>query len=407
MKPETGLIAWFTRNKVAANLLMLIIVIAGIMAVFAIRKQTFPTIELNNIMVRVTYPGAAPQEVEQGVLIRIEDAIDEVQGIKRITSTARERMGTVNIEVSTGYDVAEGMDEIRMNVDGSSSFPAQIEPPLVYRIRPQQQIIWLSIYGDMNERARKVLAREVRDEIRSLPGVTQATVVGTRNYEIAIEISEQDLRTYGLTFEQVVQAVRGTSLDVPGGSIRTPNGDILLRAKGQSYIGREFEDIVLISREDGTRLTLGEIASVRDEFVERRAFAEFDGKAASFVRVDSVGTQNDLAIAETVKQYVERKQGELPEGASIAYWGDSSYYLKGRLNLMLKNLIFGVLLVLVALSLFLQIRLAFWVMIGIPVCFLGALAVMNLPMFGVSINMISLFGFILVLGIVVDDAIII
>ncbi|MCC5855328.1 MAG: efflux RND transporter permease subunit [Idiomarina sp.] len=407
MKPETGIIAWFTRNRVAANLLMLLIILAGIYAVFDIRKQTFPTIELNNIMVRVIYPGAAPQEVEQGILMRIEDAIDEVQGINRITSTAREGMGMVNIEVSTGWNVQEVMDEIRMGVDAITSFPAQIEPPLIYRIRPQQQIIWLSIYGDLNERARKQLAREVRDELRSLPGITQAQAIGTRNYEIAIEISEHDLRNYGLTFPDIVQAVRGTSLDVPGGSIRTPTGDILLRAKGQSYVGREFEEIVLVRRPDGTRLTLGDIATVRDEFVERRAFAEFDGQATSFVRVDSVGTQNDLAIAQTVKNYVESKRETLPQGVNIAYWGDSSYYLKGRLNLMLKNLLFGVLLVFIALSLFLQLRLAFWVMIGIPVCFLGALAVMNLPMFGISINMISLFGFILVLGIVVDDAIII
>ena len=203
------------------------------------------------------------------------------------------------------------------------------------------------------------------------------------------------------------QAPLRTSLRRAGLAIqfRTPNGEFSYVRN--HYVGREFEEIVLISRQDGTQLTLGEIASVQDEFVERRAFSEFDGKPSSFIRVDSVGTQNDLQIAETVKQYVERKQTTLPQGANIAYWGDSSYYLKGRLNLMLKNLIFGVLLVLVALSLFLQIRLAFWVMVGIPVCFLGTLAMMNLPMIDVSINMISLFGFILVLGIVVDDAIII
>lgn len=407
MSEEKGIIAWFTRNKVAANLLMLIIIVAGIVSIFAVRKQTFPTIELNNIMVRVAYPGAAPQEVEQGVIIRIEDAIDDVQGIEQIQSTANESMGTVNIEVASGYDVREVMDEVRMNVDSISSFPAQIEPPLVYRIRPQSQIIWLSVFGDMNERARKRLANDIRDEIRNLSGVTQAQVVGTRNYEIGVEISEENLRRYNLTFQQIVQAVRGTSLDVPGGSIRTPNGDILLRAKNQSYVGREFENIVLISRQDGTELKLGDIAEVQDGFVESEFFAEFDGKPSSFIRVDSVGTQNDLAIADAVKGYAERKQSELPQGAQIAYWGDSSYYLKGRLNLMLKNLFVGVLLVLVALSLFLQIRLAFWVMVGIPVCFLGTIAMMNLPMIGVSINMISLFGFILVLGIVVDDAIII
>ncbi|RTE87814.1 efflux RND transporter permease subunit [Lysobacter sp. N42] len=407
MSEEKGIIAWFTRNKVAANLLMAVIIISGIFAVFAIRKETFPMGESNQITVRVVYPGAAPQEVEQGIIIRIEDAIDDVQGIKEIRSTANEGMATVSIETDTDYDIQEVMDEIQMNVDSISSFPAQIEPPLVYRGRPTTQILWMSLYGDIDERARKLLANDIRDEIRNLPGVSQADVVGTRNYEIAIEISEENLRRYNLTFQQVVQAVRGTSLDVPGGSIRTPNGDILLRAKNQSYVGREFENIVLISRQDGTELTLGEVAEVQDGFVERRFFAEFDGKPSTFIRVNSLGTQNDLAIAETVKSYIERKKSELPQGVQLDYWGDSSYYLKGRLNLMLKNLIFGVVLVLVALSLFLQIRLAFWVMVGIPVCFLGTFAMMNLPMIGVSVNMISLFGFILVLGIVVDDAIII
>lgn len=407
MERETGIIAWFTRNRVAANLLMLLIIVAGIVAVFQIRKQTFPTIEPNIISVRVIYPGAAPQEVEQGVVIRIEDSIDEIEGIKRITSTANEGMGTVSIEIESGYEIQEVMDEVRMAVDSISSFPAQIEPPLVYRIRPTQSIIWVSIYGDLDERSRKDLAREVRDEIRSLPGISNATLVGARSDEIAIEITEADLRQHNLTFQQVVQAVRGSSIDIPGGTIRTPTGDILLRAKGQSYSGAEFEDIVLKRFADGTRLTIGDIAIVRDDFVETRSFAEFDGSRATFVRVNSVGEQNDLAIAQAVKRYVDNKSESLPEGVMLAHWGDSSYYLQGRLDLMLKNMYFGIALVFIALTLFLQLRLAFWVMIGLPVCFLGALALMNLGTFGISINMISLFGFILVLGIVVDDAIII
>ncbi|RUO38108.1 acriflavin resistance protein [Aliidiomarina shirensis] len=404
---ETGIIAWFARNKVAANLLMLLIIVAGIISVFQIRKQMFPTIEPNLISVRVAYPGAAPQEVEQGVIIRIEDAIDEVEGLKRISSTSSESMGTVTIEVESGYDIQEVMDEVRMSVDGISSFPAQIEPPVIYRIRPQRQIIWVSVYGDLDERSRKNLAKEVRDEIRSISGISRATVVGARSDEIAIEIAESDLRKYGLTFQDVVQAVRGSSVDVPGGTIRTETGDILLRAKGQSYTGREFEDIVLSRFPDGTSLTVGDIALVRDDFVETRSFAEFDGSRATFVRVDSVGEQNDLQIARSVKEYVDSKAKTLPEGVMLDHWGDSSYYLQGRLDLMLKNMYVGIALVFIALTLFLQLRLAFWVMVGLPVAFLGALTLMNLPMFYVSINMISLFGFILVLGIVVDDAIVI
>jgi multidrug efflux pump subunit AcrB len=405
--PEKGIIAWFTRNSVAANLLMALIIIGGIMSVLSIRKQMFPTVELSMISIQVPFPGAAPQEVEQGIIIRIEDAIDDVQGIKDIRSTAREGLGSLSIEVETSSSVQEVMDEVKMRVDGITSFPAQIEPPNIYRTRPQRQIIWVSIYGDIDERARKELAKEVRDDLRTNPGISQVEVIGARDYEIAVEISEYDLQRYDLTFNQITEAIRGSSLDVPGGSIRTPSGDILLRAKNQSYTGEDFSDIVLLRRDDGTRLLLGEIAKVADGFVERRAFSEFDGKPSTFVRVDSVGDQNDLAIAQTVKDYLEDKRSELPAGVELAHWGDSSYYLQGRLDLMLNNMFIGALLVFLALSLFLQIRLAFWVMLGLPVAFLGAFMLMQLPMTDVSVNMISLFGFILVLGIVVDDAIVI
>ncbi|RUO26070.1 acriflavin resistance protein [Aliidiomarina minuta] len=405
--PEKGLIAWFTRNTVAANLLMAFIIIGGILSVMSIRKQMFPTVELNMITIQVPFPGAAPQEVEQGVVIRIEDAIDDVEGIKNVRSTSNEGLASLSIEVETSYPVQEVMDEVKMRVDGIASFPAQIEPPNIYRTRQQRQIIWVSVYGDINEGSRKQLAKELRDDLRTFPGISQVQVIGARDYEIAVEISEHDLQRYDLTFNEITEAIRGTSLDVPGGSIRTPSGDILLRAKNQSYTGDEFEQIVLLRRDDGTRLTLGDIAQVNDGFVERRGFAEFDGKPATFVRVDSVGDQNDLAIAATVKEYLEDKRGQLPEGVQVAHWGDSSYYLQGRLDLMLNNMYIGVLLVFLALSLFLQLRLAFWVMVGLPVCFLGAFMMMQLPMIDVSVNMISLFGFILVLGIVVDDAIII
>lgn len=405
--PEKGLIAWFTRNPVAANLLMALIIIGGIMSVFTIRKQMFPTVELSMISIQVPFPGAAPQEVEQGVIIRIEDALDNTQGIKNIRSTAREGLGSVSIEVENDYSVQEVMDEVKMQVDSITSFPVQIEPPNIYRARLQRQIIWLSIYGDLEERSRKQMAKEVRDDLRTFSGISQVEVIGARDYEIAVEISEHDLQRYGLTFTQITDAIRGTSLDVPGGSIRTPNGDILLRAKNQSYVGDDFKQIVLLRRDDGTRLLLGDIARVNDGFVERRGFAEFDGKPATFVRVESVGDQNDLAIAKTVKEYVENKQSELPQGVQIAHWGDSSYYLQGRLDLMLNNMYVGIFLVFLALSLFLQIRLAFWVMVGLPVCFLGTFMLMQIPAIDVSLNMISLFGFILVLGIVVDDAIII
>lgn len=404
---EKGLIAWWANNTVAANLLMALIIITGIFMVFEVRKQMFPEIELNTISIQVPFPGAAPQEVEQGVIVLIEDALEDVNGVERLTSTAREGGGSVTVEVESGYDPQVVMDEVKMLVDAIPNFPQQIENPNIYRIRPQRQVIWISVFGDMSERNQKELAKQIRDDLKNIGGITKVETVGARDYEISIEISEHDLQRYNLSFQQVVNAVRGTSIDVAGGSIRTPNGDILLRANNQAYYGEEFEKIVLINRPDGTRLTLGDIAAVKDEFIERRRFTRFDGKPATFVRVDSVGNQNDLAVAEAVRNYIERKQKELPPEVNVAHWGDSSYYLQGRLDLMLDNMITGGFLVFLMLSLFLQLRLAFWVMIGIPICFLGTIALMPLPMFDISINMISLFGFILVLGIVVDDAIVI
>jgi len=405
--PKKGFIAWWANNSVAANLLMALIIITGLFMVGQVRKQMFPEIELNIISVQVPFPGAAPQEVEQGVLVRIEDAIEDVNGIERVTSTAREGSGSVSIEVESGYDVQVVMDEVKMLIDAIPSFPQQIEKPNIYRIRPQRQVIWMSIYGAMDEYSQKELAKSIRDELKDIGGITKVEVVGARDYEISIEISEADLQRYNLTFQDVVQAVRGTSIDVAGGSIRTPNGDILLRANNQAYVGDEFERITLINRPDGTRLTLGDIATVNDAFIESRRFTQFDGGPATFIRVDSVGNQNDLKIAEVVRNYAERKQKELPPDVNIAHWGDASYYLQDRLDLMIGNMISGGFLVFIMLSLFLQLRLAFWVMIGIPLCFLGTIALMPLPMFDISINMISLFGFILVLGIVVDDAIVI
>ncbi|EKE84225.1 efflux RND transporter permease subunit [Idiomarina xiamenensis] len=405
---EKGLIAWFARNSVAANLLMILILVGGLVSSFSIRKQMFPDFEFNMISIQVPFPGAAPQEVEQGVVIRIEDAIEDVDGIKETVSTSNEGLATIQIEVEQDYDPQVVLDEVKMRVDAIPSFPEQIETPNIYRVRPQRQIIWMSVYGDLSERERKELAKNVRDELKSKSGITRVEVVGARDYEMSIEISQHNLERYGLTFSDVVNAVRGTSIDVAGGSIRTPNGDILLRANNQAYVGEEFENIVLINRPDGTRLTLGEIATVNDGFVETDAYTRFDGKPATFIRVDSVGEQNDLTIAQKVKDYVAAKNEQLPSSVKLAAWGDSSYYLQGRIDLMMNNMISGGILVFLLLSLFLQLRLAFWVMLGIPVCFLGTIMLMPMEAFGsLSINMISLFGFILVLGIVVDDAIVI
>lgn len=407
MNRDEGIIGWFARNSVASNLLMVILLLAGLASALTIKKQAFPEIQLEQVNIRVPYLGAAPQEVETGVIDKIEESLRGVNGIKRIRSTAVEGLATISAEITSGYDISEVMEEIKTQVNSISSLPEQTEKPVVYRIRFQSNVIWLSLHGDLAEGSLKELAKDVRDELKAKPGISKVDVVATRPYEIAIELSENKLKEYGLTFEQVVSAIRGSSVDLPGGSIRSESGNILLRTKGQAYNFDDFANIVLLKFDDGSKLLVGDIAVVTDGFIEREGLATFDGKNSVSIRVDAIGEDNTLKIAETVRNYVAEKKKELPDTVTLDHWGDSSYYLQGRLDLMTDNMLMGSLLVLIALTLFLEFRIAFWVMVGIPVCFLGAIALLPLPWFDVSINMISLFGFILVLGIVVDDAIII
>jgi multidrug efflux pump subunit AcrB len=403
---EKGIISWFARNSVAANLLMIGIIVGGIFGIFQVQKQVFPQFIINNVIVQVPYLGAAPQEVEEGVIIKIEEAVKNLEGIKKITSTAREGVGTVSIEVEDGYSVQDMLDEVKVQVDAIPSFPANTEKPVVYRVKVPQDVMWVSVYGSVGERALKETANSIRDEIANLPGVSDVSVLGARDYEVSVEISEHDLQAYDLTFDEVVSAIRATSIDIPGGSIKGENGDILLRAKGQAYTAWEFASIPLVNRQDGTRILLGDIASINDGFIEDRPYALFDGKPATSIRVRAVGDQNALQISKDVNAYLDDKRKTLPPNVSAASWGDSSFYLSERLNMMLENMFFGVLLVFLVLSLFLKIKLAFWVIVGLPVCFLGTIMLMPMEYIDISINMLSLFGFILVLGIVVDDAII-
>lgn len=401
-----GVIAWFARNNVAANLLMVVLIVGGLFGAMSIQKQVFPSFELNIIQVRVPYLGAAPQEVEQGVILKVEEAIKGLDGIKKITSTATEGNASVSIEVEDDYDTQILLDEVKAQVDAIPSFPANTEKPLVYRLKAQEDVMWVSVYGDAGERELKEFAKTIRDDIANLPGISNVSVVGDRDYEIAIELSEQRLQEFQLTFADVVDAVRRSSIDLPGGAIKSQNGNILLRTNGQAYNGWDFAQIVLTTRSDGTRLLLGDIAAIDDGFVENNQYSLFDGKPAVSIRVRAVGDQNSLEISKQVNQFLTEKRDSFPANINADSWGDSSFYLADRLNMMLENMFFGALLVFIVLSLFLKIKLAFWVIVGLPVCFLGVLMVMSIGSVGVSINMLSLFAFILVLGIVVDDAII-
>ena len=402
-----GIIAWFASNHVAANLLMFLIIAFGIVSSFTIRKQTSPDFDINQIIVRVPYLGAAPQEVEEGVIIKIEEAIQDVKGIVEINSTAREGMGTVRAETEIGADINQILTEVKTKVDAIQTFPGLTEKPIIYKQEFQMHVVFLTVTGDLDEYARKAIGDEIREELLRIPEVNSVDILGGRDYEISIEVSEHDLRQYGLSMSEISQAIRNSSVDMPGGAIKTEGGDILLRTEGQVYTGREFGELVLRTFPDGTRLTLGDIATIRDGFVETDGYARYMGRPTASMRVMAVGQQSELRTAAVVKEYVEEKNRTLPDGMDIQVWVDRSWYLQDQLNMMLKNMVQGALLVVLILSLFLRWKVAGWVIVGIPITFFGAIWLMPHGPWPVTINTISLFGFILVLGIVVDDAIII
>jgi multidrug efflux pump subunit AcrB len=400
-----GPIAWFIRNGVAANLLLLLIVVGGLLTLPRIRKEVFPEFSSDMISITMLYRGAAPEEVEQAVCVRIEEAVHGVDGIKRIRSTAAEGLGSVVVELLPGADARRVLDDVKARVDAIDTFPEETEQPVVQEIILRTQVISVAVSGDADEWTLKRVGEQVRDELSNLPGITQVQLVVARPYEISIEVSEAVLRRYGLTFDEVARAVRRSSLDLPGGSIRTDGGEFLLRVKGQAYRAPDFERIPLRTLPDGSRLRLGEVARVLDGFEEDPQAARFDGLPAMVVQVFRVGDQDALAISAAVKSYIEEAGRRMPGGIRLTAYQDYAQYLESRLELLLRNGRNGFILVFLVLALFLRFRLAFWVSVGIPISFLGTLWLM--PELGVSLNMLSLFAFLLVLGIVVDNAIVV
>lgn len=398
------MIAWFARNGVAANLLFFLILIGGVVASMQVKIELFPEFSTETITVTVPYPGAAPEEVEEGICRRIEDRVYDLDGIKRLTSTAAEGIGVVVIEVARGNDVREVLDEVKSRVDAIDTFPVDAEEPLIEEVLIKRETISVAVFGDAGEDSLKTVAERMRDEITRLPGVSQAEVQGVRAYEIAIEVDEMTLRRLGMQFSEVVHAVQQSSVEVPGGSIRASSGEILLRASNKAEIAAEFETLPLRTRSTGEIIRLGDVATIRDGFVDDPLITRFNGKPAAVIRVYEVGDQNPLQISSAVKDYAANVDW-LPGDLRAEAWRDLSIYLRDRLSLLLRNGAVGFGLVLCVLALFLRPLLAFFVALGIPVSFLGTVLIM--PAFGLTINLVSLFGFILVLGIVVDDAIVV
>ena len=399
------IIAWFADNGVAANLLMSLIIVTGVITLFGIKKEVFPEFSAETVVVRVPYPGAAPEEVEEGIVVRIEEKIQDLDGIKEIRSIAGENIATVLVEAERGANVQRLLNDVKSRVDGIDTFPEEAEKPIIEEPVIRKQVLEVAISGAADEHTLKRLGERLRDNLTALPGVNQVELVSVRPYEISIEVSEEALRRWGLTFHQVAQAIRRTSLDLPGGKVSTEGGEILLRTQGQAYVGREFEELPLLTLPDGTRLHVGDVATVVDGFADAEQWSVFDGKPAVLVQVFRTGDQSALEVADEVDAYLVEARAQMPEGVELTVWQDRTRILESRLDLLTKNGRAGFALVVLVLALFLKLRLAGWVSLGIPISFLGAIALM--PFLDVSINMVSLFAFLVVLGIVVDDAIVV
>lgn len=399
------LIQWFVNNPIAANLLMAVILLGGATNIATLNKEVFPGVETDRVQILVPYPGAGPREVEEQVVQRIEEAIADLDGIEEITSTAKFSIATITVEAINGYDSQRLLNDIKSRVDALSTLPADAENPRISEFQWRSEVMSIGVYGDVEEAALKRTGEWLRDEIALLPGISIVELNATRPDEMAIEVSERALRHYNLSFEQVVKAVHQSSLNLPAGTIKTERGDIQLQTRGQAYYAEDFEQIVVDSKADGAKLLLGDVAAVKDGFAERDMVARLNGKRAVYLELLITEKPDILNAAETVKNYLAQVEGELPPGISVTVWRDWSELFKGRMNLLLENSINGLILVFIVLMLFLRPALAVWVCVGIAVAFMGALWL--LPYAGVSLHMISLFAFLLVLGIVVDDAIIV
>lgn len=402
-----GIIAWFARNPVAANLLMAAIILGGLYSATVIRKQMFPMVENTWINVSAVYRGASPQEVEETITTKLEEAFQSIEGIERIITRSNRGSATADLEVIDGYEPQTVLDDVKTAVDSISSFPNGMEPPRVKHNKYRQEVMWLHIAGDVPRRELKRLGETIHDEIRALPDVNITEFYAGPNYEIAIEVDQNKLREYNLSFNDIANAVRNFSTNRSAGEIRADAGHISVRVEDQAYVGAEFENIPLRILPDGTQLRVSDVAKVSDGFEEGVNYEKLDGVNSLTLFVGASSDQSITDVAKTVLDYVEKRRATLPEGIRLEPWADLTYYLNGRLNMMLENMVWGGILVFAILAMFLRIKLAFWVMMGLPVSFLGALAFLPLSWVDVTINVASLFAFIMVLGVVVDDAIII
>jgi multidrug efflux pump subunit AcrB len=401
-----GIIAWFASNSVAANLLMIVAVFGGIAGYFQLDREVFPNVAFNGATISVAWPGASPQEVEEQIIVRIEEALADLDGVRTITATAREGAGFVNVEGVPSVDIGEFIDNIKLNVDSVNNLPQSAFRPVVNQWRSGDWLVGFAIHGDIERRDLQRIAEEVRDEVAAqVPGVSIVGTMASLGEEVSIELSEESLQRYGMSFDEITRAVRANSLNASAGSVRTELGDLSLTSRQLANTQQEFEDIIIRQTADGGTLRVRDVAQVIDGFVDFNLAATYNGQQMVVVYVETTPNSDVVDISAGVHEYIERKQADLPEGVSMSLWWDNSELYEGRMNTIMNSALVGGFLVLIVLFLFLRPEVAFWVTIGIFIAFGGAFLI--LPLMDVTLNMLSLFAFLLVIGIVVDDAIVV
>ena len=404
-RERRGPISWMTRNSVAANIVMVILVLGGLLQTLRIKQEFLPNTEYDVVTVTVPYPGASPEETEKAIVLAVEEAVRGVDGVSEVTATANEGSGTVVVEMITGYNLNQLAQDIQKEVDRITIFPLEAEEPIVTPVSSRRVVMSVVVSADTPDTVLREITEQTRDRLIQSPGITQVELSNVRNYEIAIEIPQDSLRAYQLTLQDVATTLSRASVELPGGSLKTEGGEILVRVRDRRDFGDEFGKIPLITEPDGTQVLLEDVATIRDTFDESDRFTFYNGKPALTMNIYRVGKETPISVEAAVMDVLDELEATLPEGVEFTLWNSRADMFRQRMNLLLRNGLFGLLLVFIVLGFFLEMRLAFWVMLGIPISFLGTILFM--PAMDMSINMVSMFAFILALGIVVDDAIVV
>ena len=400
------MIRWFANNGIAANFLMVGVLLAGLYtALFRIPLEVTPALSWDTVMITMRYRGGTAKDVERAILIPIEEALEGVNGIKTLHADGMRGMAKFYLVAEPGTDLRALLDDVKGRVDAITTFPSETERPRVFipESGNHTEVLSVAVSGRLGPDDLRKVARRVMEDLLELPGISLARIEGDRRYEISIEADLERLVAYGLSFQDLANAIRGSSIDLPAGAINSESGTLILRTQGQAYRGEEFGRIP-IRAAGGAEVRVDEVALVRDGFEEGDKRVEFNGKPSLFVEVMRTGDQSAIDISNKVREYVGKSGLRFPEGIELSVWKDESVSIRGRLSTLTSSLLQGSLLILIVLGIFLRPALAFWVVVGIPVAFAGG--VLMMPWFGVTANVMSLFGYIIVVGFVVDDAII-